>query len=194
MAPPPCASPTRIARTDSFVSPKGVVTLHVRIQLLGVLLLLRCVCEASTLFNLFFTVEAVLRVVSFIPFHRLLHSGYVLLDFISVTPFYVRMFLYPVSLESDNYLSKAGAGISIRVFEALGALRLLKLCWYYEGASLLATAVSKSLKQLYVPLFMLLVMVFCFAAIVYVIEFDPAVQDCVQLWKAQGVAGWFLKT
>ena len=53
---------------------------------------------------------------------------------------------------------------------------------------------SKSLKQLYVPLFMLLVMVFCFAAIVYEIEFDPAVQDCVQLWKAQGVAGWFIKT
>ena len=34
-------------------------------------------------------------------------------------------------------------------------------------------AVGKSLKQLYVPMFMLLLMVFCFAAIVYEIEFDP---------------------
>ena len=45
--------PSLIAASDSFVKPRGVVTLHVRIQLLGVLLLLRCVCEASTLFNLF---------------------------------------------------------------------------------------------------------------------------------------------
>ena len=74
------------------------------------------------------------------------------------------MFLYPDSLLSDNYLSKAGAGITIRVLEALASLRLLKLCRYYEGASLLAMAVGKSLKQLSVPLFMLLIMVFCFAS------------------------------
>lgn len=112
-------------------------------------------------FNFFFTIEALLRIVCFIPLRQCHRSAYVWLDLISIFPFYVRMFLYPDSLSADNYLSKSGAGITIRVFEALASLRLLKLCRYYEGASLLATAVGKSLKQLYVPLFMLLIMVFC---------------------------------
>jgi hypothetical protein len=47
----------KIAVSNSFVRPRGVVTLHIRIQLLAVLLLLRCFCEAATLFNLFFRPE-----------------------------------------------------------------------------------------------------------------------------------------
>ena len=115
-------------------------------------------------------------------------NTYVLLDVITVLPLYLRLFLYPDSMKAQNYLSKAGAGITIRIFEAFGAFRILKLCRYYEGASLLAMAVGKSLKQLYVPMFMLLLMVFCFAAIVYEIEFDPDVQACVELWKKEGVS------
>lgn len=46
-----------IPASDSFIKPRGVVTLHVRIQLLAVLLLLRCICSAATLFNLFLGVN-----------------------------------------------------------------------------------------------------------------------------------------
>ena len=51
--PSPVRAPMLIAASDSFVQPRGVVTLHVRIQLLCVLLLLRCICEATTLFQIF---------------------------------------------------------------------------------------------------------------------------------------------
>ena len=68
-------------------------------------------------------------------------------------------------MSTDKYLAKEGAGMGIRVFEAISSVRLLKLCRYYEGASLLITAIRKSLVQLYVPLFMLLIMVYCFASV-----------------------------
>ena len=61
-------------------------------------------------------------------------------------------------MTSEGYLSKLGAGITIRVIDALGAFRILKLCRYFEGSMILALAVGKSLKQLLVPLFMLLLM------------------------------------
>ena len=85
-------------------------------------------------------------------------------------------------MTSEGYLSKLGAGITIRVIDALGAFRILKLCRYFEGSMILALAVGKSLKQLLVPLFMLLLMVFCFAAVVFEIEFDGTINDCVGKW------------
>ena len=148
---------------------------------------------AKILFNIIFSVETFFRIMCHIPFKTVHKNTYVLLDVITVLPLYLRLFLYPDSMKAQNYLSKAGAGITIRIFEAFGAFRILKLCRYYEGASLLAMAVGKSLKQLYVPMFMLLLMVFCFAAIVYEIEFDPDVQACVELWKKEGVSASFIK-
>lgn len=148
----------------------------------------------KVVFNIIFTVEAVLRIVSFIPFSGTLRSSYVWLDIITCLPLYLRMFLAPTSMTAENYLSKTGAGITIRAIEALSGFRILKLCRYYEGASLLAMAVGKSLKQLYVPLFMLLLMVYCFASVVFEIEFDPVVQRCVELWRAENVSLSFLKS
>jgi hypothetical protein len=149
---------------------------------------------AKILFNIIFSIEAAVRIVCYIPFKTVHRSTYVWLDLVTCLPLYMRLFLYPDSYKPENYLSKAGAGITIRVMEAMAGFRILKLCRYYEGASLLAMAVGKSLKQLYVPLFMLLLMVFCFAAIVFEIEFDASVQACVELWKDEGISTSFIKS
>ena len=145
------------------------------------------------LFNIFFTIEAVLRLVSYLPLRRIHRSGYVWLDLLTCLPLYLRMFVSPDSMTADNYLTKVGAGVTIRLIDSLACFRILKLCKYFEGATLLATAVTKSLKQLGVPMFMLLLMVFCFGVVVFEIEFDANVQDCTELWKGQGIPGWFIK-
>lgn len=149
---------------------------------------------AKVVLNIVFTVETAVRIICYIPLGSIHKSGYIWLDVVTCIPLYFRVLLYPASFTPRNYLSKAGTGITIRVMEAISGFRILKLCRYYEGASLLALAVGKSLKQLYVPLFMLLLMVFCFAAIVYEIEFDASVQSCVELWKKQGIATAFIKS
>ena len=56
------------------------------------------------------------------------------------------------------------------------------------GASLLMRALASSTEQLYVPLFMLLVMVISFSTVLYTMEFSPAVHDCKQHWVQAG--GW----
>ena len=145
-------------------------------------------------FNLLFTAEMLVRIFTFIPFRSALRSGYVWLDILTVLPLYLRMMLYPSSMEEANYLTKAGAGITIRVVDSFVAFRILKLCRYFEGAEILARAVGKSMAQLYVPLFMLLLMVYCFAAVIFEIEFDSVISDCVLLWEKEGIAYSFLKS
>lgn len=51
---PPEPEPSKppIRTSNSFLKPSGPVTLHLRIQLLGVLFLLQCICEAATLISL----------------------------------------------------------------------------------------------------------------------------------------------
>ena len=65
--------------------------------------------------------------------------------------------------------------------QAATTIRLLKLNRYYDGASLLGRAVAESLRQLFVPLFMLLIMVFTFASIVYEIECATATSGSAPL-------------
>lgn len=143
--------------------------------------------------NALFTFEALLRLVSFEPSLRAaLRDPFVLLDLCTCIPFWVRLALHPDSLEADNYLRINEVPQAVRIFEALASLRLLKLCRYYDGATLLARAVSRSLQQLGVPFFMLAIMLFCFAAIMFEIEWDPEVEQCMQLWMDEGVERDFL--
>jgi hypothetical protein len=66
----------------------------------------------------------------------------------------------------------------VRHTQAISSLRLLKLCRYYDGAALLARALSRSLQQLTVPLFMLMIMMFSFACIMCEIEWDVDIDAC----------------
>ena len=78
----------------------------------------------KVVFNIIFTVEAFLRLISYIPCTVIHRSALFWLDIITVLPLYLRMFLYPQSMTADGYLSKAGAGITIRVIDALAAFRM----------------------------------------------------------------------
>lgn len=71
--------------------------------------------------------------------------------------------------------------------------RLFKLCRYNEGAALLARALSRSVDQLYVPFFMLLLMVITAATCIYHIEFNIDVARCEQAWRAANVSSRFLR-
>lgn len=66
-------------------------------------------------------------------------------------------------------------------------LRLLKLNRYYDGASLLMKAITDALRQLLVPLFMLLIMIFTFASLTFEIEWDGDIERCLSLWDSQGI-------
>lgn len=149
---------------------------------------------SKLIFNAIFTVEALLRIASFQPLLKIYRDPLMWLDVLTVLPVYLRVLIYPDSMDATSYLNKEGAGITIRVIEALAAFRILKLCRYFEGANILAQAVGKSMGQLLVPLFMLLIMVFCFATIVYEIEFDGSVQACVQEWVKGGIEWSFIKS
>ena len=81
----------------------------------------------------------------------------------------------------------------LRILEAAASIRFLKLCRYYEGAGLLVRALSKSVEQLFVPLFMLSIMVICFSTILYEVEYDRTIHDCNSHWLAQNVSAAFLR-
>ena len=61
-----------------------------------------------------------------------------------------------------------------------------------SGALLLARAIYRALQQLSVPFFMLLIMLFCFACIMFEIEWDPRVERCAKLWIDAGITRDFL--
>ena len=82
--------------------------------------------------------------------------------------------------------------MTLRVFESLAMIRLLKLSRYYEGSHLIGRAIHKSLTQLLVPLFMLFVMIFFFSMIMYDLEWDGAIEVCTVQWRVHGVASDFI--
>ena len=144
------------------------------------------------IFNCIFTVEALLRIMTFTPFHAVHKSLFVWLDLLTVAPLWIRFAVLPQSMTVAEYLNKMG-GITIRGIEALAAFRIFKLCRYFEGASILAISVGRAMSQLLVPLFMLTLMVLGFAAILFEIEYDSDVHACNALWMAEGVDRKFLK-
>eukprot|EP00966_Prymnesium_polylepis_P225852 5223939-Prymnesium_polylepis.1 len=82
----------------------------------------------KVLFNIIFTLEMVLRLATYVPCVEAGRDPYVLLDVLSVVPFWVRVTLYGQTMAQDKYLTKEGAGMGIRVLEAVSSVRLLKLC------------------------------------------------------------------
>ena len=62
------------------------------------------------------------------------------------------------ALAVHQYVSALGDLIES---ECDSSVRLLKLARYYEGAELLVKAMSKSISQLLVPMFMVSIMVMC---------------------------------
>ena len=116
----------------------------------------------------FFVTEAVMRVACYIPLRRVFLDPFIWLDCLTPLPFIFGLFFG-----------------RLPVLEAWGSIRLFKLCRYYEGAGLLSKAFRSSMEQLGVPLFMLATMVICFSSVLYQVEYDEAIQQCVELWKAE---------
>ena len=114
---------------------------------------------AKFVFQGFYTIETVLRFVTFIPFHQSIRDPFVWLDVVTVLPFWIRLLTVPASLTPANYLDSTIRPMTLRVFEGLAMFRLFKLTRYYEGSHLILRAVLKSITQLLVPLFMLFAMV-----------------------------------
>ena len=145
-------------------------------------------------FNFFFNVESFIRIWSFFPREEAWKDPFTWLDVLTLIPFYVRVGFYPDTLfdATSASLSQAGRPLRMRLLEACQSFRMLKLCRYYEGAQLLNRAVAAAAVQLLVPLFMLLILVYNFSSLLYEIEWEGAIHDCVELWAAEGVARDFL--
>ena len=143
---------------------------------------------ASVALNAILTLEAVVRVMCYEPSRvAALRDAFVWLDVICILPLWVRFLVFP---QLTSLPRSAGA---MRVFVALASVRLLKLCRYYEGAALLALALHRSIEQLHVPLFMLLIMVIAFSTLLFTMELSPIINDCKQWWVDAGVAASFLR-
>lgn len=125
----------------------------------------------STFAGVFFTSEAVLRVSCYVPFRRVVLDPFIWLDCLTPLPFLLNMLF----------------GFKLPILTAWGSIRLLKLCRYFESSALLYKAFLRSIDQLLVPLFMLTTMVVVCSSVLFYIEFDEAVDSCVQAWHVQGV-------
>ena len=91
---------------------------------------------------------------------RLLKDGHMWIDVLSMCPLCARVYLGPSPDAGDNW-EDAGRTI-FRLVEALTALRLLRLARHFHGGILLWTALERSLSALFVPIYMLAVLVmFC---------------------------------
>lgn len=157
-----------------------------------------CFIVAEILFNSIFTCEALLRVATYTPFRHVWRMPMLWLDVLTILPFWLRLWVVPASFAPDAYLSRHShpnddVSFMIRVVGTLASWRLLKLARYYEGAGLLARAVAQSLRQLLVPMFMLLVMLVCFSGLLIELEWDSDVETCNALWQQAGVTPGFLR-
>ena len=103
---------------------------------------------------------------------------------------------------------QADRPFEIRILESLNSLRMFKLIRYYEGAQILVKAVVAAaqqvtrchhhhrlrlhhaslsprllpLSQLVVGLFLLLIMVYNFSSIIFELEWDESIHNCVEHW------------
>jgi hypothetical protein len=145
------------------------------------------------LFNVFFTFEALARFIAYYPLRECTRDVFFFIDLLTNLPFWLRLLVHPKTLmDPDSYLATIERNQAVRVCEALASLRLLKLSRYYDGAALLARAITDALQQLFVPLFMLVIMMFSFACIMFEIEWDDQVGTCLQLWMEMGIERSFL--
>lgn len=151
-------------------------------------------CALHIGLNAAFTVEAAVRAATYIPSKRALSDPLIWLDLLTCVPFWIRLLVAPSTLTPSEYLTRGGdPGSSIlRVLEALASLRVIKLARYYEGAGLMLRAVTNATAQLLVPMFFLVTMTFCFATLLYELEYDPLIERCRTAWEAEGLSRTFL--
>eukprot|EP00966_Prymnesium_polylepis_P045631 1056600-Prymnesium_polylepis.1 len=75
----------------------------------------------------------------------------------------------------------------IRILESLATLRLLALARVWaQPAELLKYALAEACKQLYMPIFMLMIMLVSFSTLLVELEWSPAIDSCVQAWLDTG--------
>ena len=150
---------------------------------------------ARVYLTLFFTAEATLRLIgtsTIVPLRKGLAQGTIYLDLLSVVPFWLRLLFYPTSVTAAAYLLPHSRPLWLRIFEAAGEFRLLKAARNSSGLELLVSAISRSLRELLIPCFMLAIMVVAFSAIMFNLEWDERAYECHQLWKAHGLTRGFL--
>ena len=70
--------------------------------------------------NALFSVEALLRIIGHVPLRRALYDRTLWLDFISVVPFWLRVFIYPESVTAAGYLLRLSRPAWLRVLESAG--------------------------------------------------------------------------
>lgn len=144
---------------------------------------------ADCTFFAIFTVEAFARVTCYVPLRRCLRDPFIWLDTLTVVPFLFRLL---TAVGRGGVIDLTTTSQPQRVFEAFGSLRLLKISRYDEGAGLLARAVSRSMGQLYVPFFMLLILTSCSAIVVFHMEYSELVDNCNGYWLGEGVSAAFI--
>ena len=144
-------------------------------------------------FTIFFTLECILRIISQKPLSSALREPLIYLDLFVVLPFWLRVLLFPSTISTASYFVRHDRPGWLRFFEAAGDFRLLKLSRNFSGAELLVKAISRSLRELVVPVFMLMIMVVAFSSIMFDVEWDPLVHYCSELWIARGVKSSFLR-
>ena len=138
------------------------------------------------------TLEACARILCYLPRRAAaLRDPFVWLDALSVLPFWLFLMLN-LGLRANRPTATESTSWYLRLLVSLGSVRLLKLCRYYDGAGLLVRALSRSAKQLYVPLFMLLLMVVSFSTLLYALEFSSEVHACATYWEEANVTPAFL--
>ena len=147
---------------------------------------------ARCLVNGFFTIECIARFLCYIPLRNAKYDLFLVITFLSVLPFWGR-FLGTQSLRFGRYLKTYERWTTTRVMEGWASMRLVCLCRYYEGGAIIARTAKRSMKELGVSMFMLLVLATTFSAVLYEVEWDPVMDECVRLWVDQGVSISFLR-
>ena len=119
-----------------------------------------------------FTVEWALRTFTTEPITSCLLDPFFFFDLLCLLPFWLRVVVYSNSFSASSYLIRHARPLSLRGVEAVAMFRMLKLSRSYSGAELLWKALSRSVRELLVPCFMLVIMVIGFSSIMYDIEWD----------------------
>jgi len=146
----------------------------------------------SFLTNCLFTFEVTIRIAAFVPSsRRAFVDPLVLIDLLACAPFWCRVALFPQSLTAAEYFDHSLRGTALGFFQSLACFRLLKLCRYLKAAWLLRDAIVIACMRLVVPLFLMFILVFCFAAIIFELEWDRELHACSQLWAAEGITREF---
>ena len=103
-------------------------------------------------FSVLFTIEGVLRVIAHENLSAATRDYMVYIDLLSVGPFWLRVALFPSSMQLGSYFLRHTRPTWLRALEAAGDFRLLKLSRNFAGATLLVNAISRSMREVHHPI------------------------------------------